>query len=771
MELGRTLFFILAALGTASGAAEADAWAPEPAPAEQTAGPETRRDIVEDVDIIVTGQRLRGSAIGNVRPELRLDAGDVAAYGAATIGDLVEQLRPQTRSAAGGASDIALVLVNGQRLSSFAEIRNFPPEAILRVDILPEQVARRYGASTGSKVVNIVLRPDFRSVTANASHGFATEGGRSFQQLDFNLARITPAGRWNLGASYRRSAALAEDERDIDGGFGRFRTLLPRGRQVSVSGSFARDLSPTVSASLTARLDANHGESRVGPAASSGHSPPRPILRQSRSRSASFGGSIGGGAGQWQWSLTGNVGFSRDLIETRVHGQRPDVSREPDRIRSRQTTADAQWFAYGPLATLPAGELTASLLTRFDIQRYRSRLIGAGPDIDLTRRSVSTQASFEIPLANRGGDGLGAVGGLSATLDLEAARISGFGTVAGFGAGLRWEPARWVTVSAGLEDKEGAPDIQALAEPPIATPDVRIFDYATGETVDVTRLEGGNPSLAADRRRVLSLGLAVRPIRDRNLSITVNYARRRTRNPIGSLALSLPEIEAAFPERFTRDAAGRLIRIDARPVNFARSEREELRWGVTFIKALPARGPPPPSSAASGIDLKRLTGSGEQRGGRLQLAFYHSWHLRDELLIREGGPKLDFLNGAPVGSLGGRSRHELEAQAGYYRDGLGARLGATWQSGTKVRTGAGDILSFSSRTRVEARLFADLGEQSRLVRRASWLKGARLSLEIDNLFDNRPRVRDRDGLTPRGLQSAYLEPLGRTVRISFRKLF
>ncbi len=47
----------------------------------------------------------------------------------------------------------------------------------------------------------------------------------------------------------------------------------------------------------------------------------------------------------------------------------------------------------------------------------------------------------------------------------------------------------------------------------------------------------------------------------------------------------------------------------------------------------------------------------------------------------------------------------------------------------------------------------------------------RVSLSIDNLFDARQQVRDRLGTTPLSYQPGYLDPLGRSVRLSVRKLF
>jgi outer membrane receptor protein involved in Fe transport len=84
--------------------------------------------------------------------------------------------------------------------------------------------------------------------------------------------------------------------------------------------------------------------------------------------------------------------------------------------------------------------------------------------------------------------------------------------------------------------------------------------------------------------------------------------------------------------------------------------------------------------------------------------------------------------------------------------------------------GASD-LNFSGVVKVNARLFADLGRRTALMDHAPWLKGSRITLSVSNIFDERVEVRDANGVTPLNFQPAYTDPLGRTWRISFRKLF
>ena len=69
------------------------------------------------------------------------------------------------------------------------------------------------------------------------------------------------------------------------------------------------------------------------------------------------------------------------------------------------------------------------------------------------------------------------------------------------------------------------------------------------------------------------------------------------------------------------------------------------------------------------------------------------------------------------------------------------------------------------------RLFANLGERFDLVAKHPWLRGTQVRLELQNMFDAKPKVRDAAGLVPNSYQPDLLNPLGRTVSISIRKLF
>ena len=134
-------------------------------------------DYGDEEPIVVQGARARGSVVGDIPPQNILDSRDVRATGATSISDLLDALAPQIGSSQGRGGEQPVLLLNGQRISSFRELRDIPPEAIERVEILPEEVALKYGYRADQKVVNIVLRQRFRSTDRAGRRGPATEGG------------------------------------------------------------------------------------------------------------------------------------------------------------------------------------------------------------------------------------------------------------------------------------------------------------------------------------------------------------------------------------------------------------------------------------------------------------------------------------------------------------------------------------------------------------------------------------------------------------------
>lgn len=907
-------------------------------------------------DIVVNGKALPGAVIGDIPPENQLRPADIAAYGVGTVNELLDQITEQTQSDQGRDSSAGpVILVNGKRVSGVNEVGDLPTESILRVDILPEEVAIKYGYDAQQKVVNIILRRHFRSTVANLTGGAATEGAGENEGGDLGYTRIHDNDRVNITGRVKTTASMLESDRGVSSTTGsavdptgqiandsQYRTLEPSTRTYTLNGVFAHQLSSKITASFNARgtygtSDALNGLASdtlsvpaTSPYATSGsdtvidrYLSTRALGQSVTTATAHAGVTLNADLSKkWKLSFIGAYDYS-DVRTGTDRGY--DITALQDGIdageidpygalsssvlgavqRQRATaltdTGSASLLATGTLFPLPAGDVHTSVKIGGDFSNLDSTTTGAdfARSSSLSRTDLDGQISFDLPLTSRKKHVLGAIGDLSLNLNGAVTHVSGYGALGTFGYGLHWTPRTGISVIASVNEDRVAPTLAQLNNPTITTSNVRLYDYVKGETVTVSQITGGNPDLKADDRHVFKLGLSVTPFKKMKLNLVADYIRSVTHNAIGTLTSPTAEAEAAFPDRYIRDEDGNLTEVDARALNFAREDRQELRWGINFTKVLraPKRPPPPPggwqhfremreqqreregggagtatgTGAPSGQDdaaqkARNLAaaqqagsgrgpgddgappppdqdivvngqkthdgggdfgppppddgdGFGRRRGGagdgfgppdgpppggpppdgfggpggpggpgghggppggrggfgggngaQFDFSFYHSWYFRDDVLLREGMPVIDLLNGGTIGS-GGQPRHKIQMNTGVVDNGVGLRLSGTWESATRVdedsAANAGP-LHFSSLMTFDLRLFANL--QQRFPGK-TWARGMRLTFAVGNLFDTRQKVHDATGATPLIYQPALLDPYGRTISVTLRRMF
>ncbi|HEY8592366.1 MAG TPA: TonB-dependent receptor [Sphingomicrobium sp.] len=755
-------------------------------------------DLDAEEEIVVTGARPRGSVIGDIPPQNVLNSRDIRATGASSVEEILEALAPQIGSGQGRSGGRPITLINGQRISSFRELRDVPPEAIQRMEILPEEVALKYGYRADQKVVNIVLRERFRSTTAQAGTRIATEGGYLGGNVDLTQFSVQRNGRTTMNAHVEGNGMLTEGERNIlidpdqsataDQQLAA-RSLLPTKRDVRLSGTMNRQLG-TVGATFNAEVEHRDGRALVG----LGDTLLVPLARNTSTDSSHGGIALNGTKGDWRWALTGNADVQQDVTRT----ERDDAP--GDRSRQTLVSGDFKGTANGKLFTLPAGNASTTLTiggSTLHLDSERQRL-GVASSQSLGRTTGEAAVNVDLPISRRGRD-FSALGNLTLSANAGVDQISDFGTLTTIGAGANWSPVDRLNLITSWSREEGAPSINQLGDPVLETPGTRIFDFTTGGTALVTATTGGNPDLLADRRTVWKLGGNWQPSEKTDLRLRAEYVRQTVDRPIAGLAVT-PTLEAAFPERFVRNGAGELISVDLRPVNFDSSERQTLRFGFDFTKPLASRRPSQalveqlrgqfggarrPGGAegaapTAGADRQGARGAGAggrgggfggRNGGRLTFSLTDTLTFVDKVIIGPGLAEIDYLGGDAAGQSGGTPRHNVEARAGYFNNGLGARLSANWRSGTTVDTLAGDELRFSPLSTFDLRLFANVGQIPEVVVKHPWLRGSQVTLQVDNVFNSRPNVRNGAGAVPLNYQPGLLDPLGRTVMISFRKLF
>ena len=766
---------------------------PLPTPAALPAGAPAAAPTSVAGDVVVTGQRPRGSVVGTIPPQRAFSPQDLRAYGTNDVGELLQALSPQVSSIQGRDGGGPVVLLNGRRVSSFAEIEKIPTEAIERVEVFPEELALKYGYRADQKVVNVVVFERFSSRLTRLSYSAPTEGGRDTPAINANYLLIRDDTRFNLDADYARSGTLLESERDVQqigrtADFGRFRSLLPATERLTLNGTISGNVIPGVSSTLNGRFEANDADSLLG------RGEVGTLRRSLGSRLTHVGATLNGGVGKWLWTFTSNY----DRTQTDTATDRIDPVDPRDEARAINTLANADLLVSGTPLRLPAGLVSASLSAGLEMRDFtgRSRRAGVDQRTDLDRDRGSVQVNFDLPLTSRRKDGGNWIGQLSANINAAAQRLSDVGTLRSFGYGLVWSPDAAINLVASVTHEEGAPAVEQLGAPLVVTPNARVFDFRRRETVDVLRVFAGNAGLRSDDRRVIKLGTTVKPFAATDLTVSMEYVGTRIEDPIASFPFATAEIETALPERFTRDPTGRLVRIDGAPLNFERADQQQLRWGVNFTRPLgtvpPGMRNTSPRVISGDANLQRSLPPGsrvmmvspgsararsfENASSRLTLSLYHLWRLEDEILVRYGVPRLDLLDGSAIDGRGGRARHGIEFQAGAYKRGLGARVTVNWQSGTRIddAAGAADGIGsyrFSGYTIANIDLFANLADRLGGTGAPGWAKGARLSVGVINAFNQRQRVRDNTDATPINFQPAYLDPLGRIVNLTIRKVF
>lgn len=622
-----------------------------------------------------------------------------------------------------------------------------------------------------------------------------------------------------------------------------YRTLLPSGDTTTLNASVARDLNSTTKGTLSLNLvDASTfaygglpGVKLTALAGLNGSPFSRDVdvyrflddagalTRDTDTQTANIGLLLDGFLGEdWRWTLSG--GYDRVETDT-VTGRGIDAvaaqaavtagtlnpfgalspssfTRLVDRANSVASGGNLEAVFTGDLLQAPAGGLQSTWKVGFDTRDLSSEstLGGVFSERSIGRDRTYGSVNLSMPIAND--EVLSGIGDLSVNANLGYDEASDFGGLTTWGGGANWSPIDPLSFSLTYVDQETAPTIQQLNDPTISTPNSSVFDFRTGTTVQVTRVTGGNPDLDRENRKVLTLGLNFQPWSERDLRFSTSYTSTVVDDAIIAFPTITADLEAALPERFTREN-GVLTRIDARPLNFARTEREELRTGFNYSRAFGtpnpaaaqqgrggpgggmmmmggprpgggAGGPPP---GGGGMQMRMGPGGGGRGGGmqpgqgRFNFSLYHTVRFTDTVSIRDGLAELDLLDGDATGARGGTARNELQVQAGVFRNGFGSFLNANWTQGSRVDGGlGGSDLEFSDQWTVNLNAFADLSQRTSWVERFPILKGTRINFGIQNLFDTRTEVTSSTGTVPLNYQPDFLDPQGRVFRISLRKI-
>ncbi len=774
-------------------------------------------------EIVVVGTRFAGQVEAAQPPLVTLNEADIAAYGTSSLAELLAAVAPQTGTGRGRGGGFPVILVNGQRIANFREMANFSPEAIRRMEVLPEEVALRYGFPPNQRVINFILKDNFASRIVRGEYNASTRGGLGTSELQATLQRISGANRFNVNIYAEDTGLLTEAERGViqplpvapqvagDPDPARFRTLLPDTRDLGISGNWSKGFGPRgMDGSMSVNASFSRNDSRtlsgldsVLLTAPGGAARLRwlddPLTRLSRTDTVEGGGALSRRLGDWQLALTLDAGhaITNSIIDRRadvsglvaaaaagalaVDAPLPAVAAAGvDRARTVNDNASALLTFSGSLLRLPAGEAAATLKAGFAYTGIASSdTRQTAGEARLKRGDASAGLNVSLPITSRKDHVLAGLGDLTLNFSAGFNHLSDIGTLTDWSAGASWSPFEKLSLQASYIVNQAAPSLGDLGNPSTLTLNVPVYDFARGESLLVTVSTGGNRALRRETQRDIKISANWQLPFLNNSNFIAEYFRNRSSDVTAAFPLLTPAIEAAFPGRAIRDAAGQLIAIDRRPVTFSETSGSRLRYGFNLSGAIGKAPPGTPQGGGPGMGrggggaMMRMMGGGGNRQGRWNLSIYHTIRFAEAVIVTPGGPQLDLLGGDAL-SGGGVARHALEFEGGGFYRGFGLRLNGSWNAPTTLRASGApgtSALHFGSVFKLNLRLFSELGQHKRLTDISPFFKGMRINLRIDNIFDSRQKVTDSSGATPFSYLPDYLDPRGRMVGIDLRKTF
>ncbi|WP_331136424.1 hypothetical protein [Sphingopyxis sp.] len=689
-------------------------------------------------DIVVTARR--GEAL--VEPETELDEERIGMYGAFTIGELIRDLAPLI---AGPGKPPAL-LVNGKRVGDSTGVEGFPPEALERLAILPPEAAVRYGYPADQRVVNLVLKQHFASWTLAPTLTLPTAGGRDAETLAANRVAIDGPTYWNAGVRLARARRMLRSERPlVSDEEDRYKSLFPSSRSVEFNAGITRQIG-NFSGSLSLGAGVSRSRGLLGRDGS------RLLQDKQDSRSFNLSTTLGGAIGGFQTNFSAS--YARGRSENLFEAKAPAPGRASS---SKSDSWNAQLFVNKTVATLPAGSLTSNIMIGGSRSILRSES-SEGTSIAFRRNQLTTQLSLAIPVTSRDTPFLGAIGNISVDLVGGLDIASDEKRRSRYTAGLSWSPVAALDLRASLSYSEMVLSAELLNAPRTETT-MRLYDYLRQETAELVWISGGNPDLRSGSQRALSLRATLRPFGSQLATFTTDYQRQVGRGGVAPLPQLSATTERIFADRIVRDADGRLVSIDVRPIPIEHDLSSQLNSSVTLFFAGKT------NAADSAVPKARIWDKGQ-----ITMSLTHNWQLQSELLIASGLPVLDRLDG-----VGGQSRHMLSLQVNAGWPGLGANLNGNWQSAVRVRDatrpdGQGDFL-YPATAQFNFGFFVEPQRLWPTSGKKSWLSKLRVAVDVQNLFDNYRRVKLSDGSVPAGYRRYEIDPLGRTLQISIQKQF
>lgn len=758
------------------------------------AGPSGRADLADDdhdsAQIVVTGTNVRGAQ--PTSKVIVITREDIDKSGATSVDQLMRTVPQNTQGGTnkenalvarpdssttdhgtglnlrGLGQRATLVLINGRRLApsgtgAFVDVSLIPVTALERVEILTDGASAIYGSDAVGGVVNLILRDRYDGAESSLQAGATTQGGGELLQLSQTFGQDWGSGHGLLSYEYRREDEIRAGQRSEPIGLRPGTFLLPRERRHSILATLEQDLSPRLSLGLSGTMARRTTARTNVPVVSN-----LPIFVAARANAYSLSGELAYAlGGDWRARVGGNYALAKTTQrQTQPGGQALVNARD-----IRNSIAEVSFKLDGSLLDLPGGPLRVALGGEARRESYRegfrSSLIT--PSLKQGDRAVdSAFAEVLLPLfgsANR-------QPGLE-KLQISAAarydRYSRTGSTVDPKLGLIWSPLPGLDLRGSFSTSFRAPLLaEAIGAYTVLLAPARLF-YVTpaqappGSLIAV--LQGSNPAVEPETSRNWSVGGEWSPSAVDGLTLSLNYYAIRF-----SKRIALPTNRAVV----VGDPAFASI------VYLSPSAAEVTSLFANAVQVTDFTGPGFTNGGARPADIdvvldSRVNNTALTRTRGFDIGLRYAFQAGSNALVLEGnvthviqfvdrliagGPVIIAVD-RPYRPLAWRGRGGLSwSRNGWSASAFVNHADDYLDDRTAIRRNVGE------HTTIDLNLAYSVGAESR-----GLLRGTRIALYVENLFDNDPPrlLPDAPSATGVGYDPINASARGRYVALQLRK--
>ena len=742
--------------------------------------------------IVVTGTNVRGAQPTSKVLVVRRD--DIDRSGATSVDQLMRTVpqntqggtnkenslvvRPDSSTTDHGAGlnlrglgqRATLVLVNGRRLApsgtgAFVDVSLIPVTALERVEILTDGASAIYGSDAVGGVVNLILRDRYEGAETALQAGVTTQGGGQLLQLSQTFGTQWDGGHGLLSYEYRREDGVRAGQRREPIGLRPGTFLLPRERRHSILAAFGQNLAPGLSLDLTGTMARRMTARTDVPVVSN-----LPIAVRARANAYTASGELDYAfAGDWRARLGGNYA----VADTSQRQEQPGGAAPLANAREiHNWIAEATLKLDGSLFDLPAGPVRAAFGAETRRESYREGFRSSLLPLSVKQGKRTVQSLYGEVLVPLFGPA-NAVPGLQRLQLSAAGRYDHYSRTGGNldpKLGIAWSPLSGLDLRASYSTAFRAPLLaEAIGAYTVLLAPSPLFygnpaQAPAGSIIAV--LQGSNPAVQPETSRHWSIGGEWSPPQAPGLTLSLNYYKIRYSDRISipttrSNVVGDPAFASIFDTAPTIAAVAQLLAGAVQVSDFS---------GPNFA---------PGNSTAADVDVildRRVSNTAVTRTRGLDLGLRYAFDIGDSRIgldanvahiigfddqLTATGPTIVGLD-RPYRPL------EWHGRAGLTWNRQG------WSASTFVNY-ADDYLDdrrptalrpVGGHATVDLNLAYSAAEDAR-----SWLRGTRVAVYVENLFDNHPPalLPDPPGTTGIGYDPINASARGRYVALQLRK--